>query len=351
MVNQHENTPQHGGDPGRRGGAPGHCASDGSIDLSTGINPWPWPAPALPAEALTLLPQPDADFYAMAAAYYRVPPTELLATGGSQWAIQILPRLASPGRVLMQDVAYEEHRYRWSQAGFEVCCFSRDEEESLASRIREDKIRHLVVVSPNNPAASVVPLERLSQWRQALPEGGLLVVDQAFADASQGSDVSALCGEPGVVILRSLGKFFGLPGLRLGFVLGEERLLQALSRELGPWPVSGPALHLGKLALADRVWQAETREHLQRAAAEQGALLREYFQGACAEIHYNPLFTTLVLPLDTAQRLYREAADLGLWLRLYSRGDMAYLRWGLAADETLLAQRVAALARRGWAAA
>lgn len=348
---RYPNIPQHGGDPGRHGSAPGHRAADGSIDLSTGINPWSWPAPALPADALTLLPRPDRAFYATAAAYYRVSPAQLLPTAGSQLAIQILPRLARPGRVLMEDVAYEEHRYRWSQAGFDIRLFRRGEEDGLVTRVRDEGIDHIVVVSPNNPEASIVAVERLRQWREALPQDGLLVVDQAFADASQGSDVSALCGEPGVVILRSLGKFFGLPGLRLGFVLSEEPILQSLSRELGPWPVSGPALHLGKLALADSAWQAATRESLPRAAARQADVLRQHFQPACAAMRHNPLFTTMTLPLDKAQALYREAADAGLWLRLYSVAEVGYLRWGLAADEALLARRVAALAQRWWAAA
>lgn len=344
-MNSSDDGPQHGGDPGGLGAPPGHCAADGSIDLSTGVNPWPWPAPPLPAEALTLLPRRDTELLRAAAAYYGVPEANLLATAGSQQAIQLLPRLAAPGPVLMQAVAYEEHSYRWAQAGFEVRRFRRDEEGQLEQRIRDEQIAHLVLVSPNNPDASCQPVDRLQRWRQALPDSGLMMIDQAFADTSPDTDCAGLCQTPGVVILRSLGKFFGLPGLRLGFVLSNPSLLEGLSRALGPWPVSGPALHYGRQALQDTLWHTATRQRLGAASQRQAALLQEHFNRTYLDIAFHPLFTTMTLPLAQAQQLYHRAAAAGLWLRLYTVGDRGYLRWGLATDEALLARRLADLAQ------
>ena len=73
-------------------------------------------------------------------------------------------------------------------------------------------------------------------------------------------------------MLRSFGKFYGLPGLRLGFALGPPSEIEALAALAGPWPVSGPALALGAAALADTAWAAATRARLAAEAPRLDAL-------------------------------------------------------------------------------
>ena len=76
--------------------------------------------------------------------------------------------------------------------------------------------------------------------------------------------MAPLAGAPGLVVLRSVGKFFGLAGARVGFVFAEARVLEALAERLGPWAVSGPARRVTAAALADTAWQAEARRSLAR---------------------------------------------------------------------------------------
>ena len=83
------------------------------------------------------------------------------------------------------------------------------------------------------------------------------------------------CGRPGLVVLRSPGKFFGLAGMRLGFALGWPDLIAALAERLGPWAVNGPARWVGRRALADRAWQLAERERLATASARLAGLLEE----------------------------------------------------------------------------
>jgi cobalamin biosynthetic protein CobC len=97
--------------------------------------------------------------------------------------------------------------------------------------------------------------------------------------------------------LRSFGKFFGLAGLRLGFALGAEAEIGRLRSLAGPWPVSGPALAAGRVALADTSWAEAARgrlaadaERLDRLAAASGwevvggtALFRLYDVGDACE--------------------------------------------------------------------
>src|SRR5690606_40977662 len=74
---------------------------------------------------------------------------------------------------------------------------------------------------------------------------------------------------PGLVVLRSFGKFFGLAGARLGFALAHGGLLRALEEQLGPWPVGGPTRWLGSVLLADAEGQRRQRQRLSEDGADR----------------------------------------------------------------------------------
>jgi cobalamin biosynthetic protein CobC len=102
--------------------------------------------------------------------------------------------------------------------------------------------------------------------------GGFLLVDEAFADVD-GSSVAGALPHPGLVVLRSFGKTYGLAGIRLGFALAAPGRAALIRAALGPWAVSGPALTIGRAALADRAWLAATAARLRAEAAEMDACL------------------------------------------------------------------------------
>jgi cobalamin biosynthetic protein CobC len=334
--------PQHGGDPSELADKNG--AQD-MLDLATGINPWPWPFQSPPATCYTRLPYDCPVLQASAAAYYGVSPEHTLATAGSQAAIQTIPALVPPGRVLLPLHGYEEHRYRWQQAGHELVFFENYRSEFIAALIVEKKIRHLVLISPNNPSGVKISARDIRYWRSLLPTDGLLLVDQAFADAELDCDLRDLVGLPGLVILRSVGKFFGLPGLRLGFVLAPHEILSPLKDKLGPWPVSGSAQWLGMLALDDRSWQLDMRLRLQQASLRQAKILTEFLSSYIDRLMITPLFISMVMPPDRAKQLQRLCYAVGLSVRVYAYTDIAYMRWGLAGDEDELLRRLQSLAK------
>lgn len=340
MINSSVTPPRHGGDPNAVPPAP-----DGlpMLDLATGVNPWSWPVPPLPSHCYQVLPYPCQKLRSAAAAYYGVAESAILATAGSQPAIQLLPTMVKPGRVLLADVAYEEHRYRWSLAGHEIQYFSRYTREHIAQRILAEQIQYLLIISPNNPTGDVVTEADVRYWRSLLPDDGLLVIDQAFADAMPSSDVSVLAAEPGIVLLRSIGKFFGLPGLRLGFVIAQASLLVELDTRLGPWAVCGSAQWLGRKALSDRGWQDDMQARLEIAAQRQGALLAKLFGAYAQQLIVTPLFITLVLPFAQGSLLQQRCYEQGVSVRLYRGGELAYMRWGLAPNHDVLVTRLAAI--------
>lgn len=237
------------------------------LDLSTGINPLGWPLPAIPPECWRRLPEPDDGLELAARGYYGC--ASLLAVAGSQAAIRALPDLRSPCRVGVLAPTYAEHALAWTRGGHHV--------ESLASAEIEDRLDRLdvlVLVNPNNPTGTRFAPEMLLAWHRRLAaRGGWLIVDEAFMDATPEDSLAPHAGAEGLVVLRSLGKLFGLAGARVGFVLAWPELLVRLNETLGPWPVAHPARHVARLALADETWQVDERLRLTRESTRLNELL------------------------------------------------------------------------------
>jgi cobalamin biosynthetic protein CobC len=314
---------EHGG---RLRAAAQHYGIDRSqwLDLSTGIAPWSWPIPDIPEPAWARLPETEDGLEAAARGYYGAP--QVLPVPGSQAAIQALPRIRSGGKVGVLSPCYAEHAHAWRKSGFVVREVREDEVDYFL-----DTLDVLVVVNPNNPTGLHLSRERLLEWHARLSErGGWLVVDEAFMDNTPGLSLAAQTSRTGLIVLRSFGKFFGLAGVRLGFVLAEPLVLKALAHEIGPWAVSGPTRIIGQACLADLAGHAQQRERTERARDRLVGLLGEQGlepQGGCA------LFQWLVTP--KAHSLYEFCAQRGVLLRLFA-GDSpesGSLRFGLPCEE------------------
>ncbi|QIQ73763.1 Threonine-phosphate decarboxylase [Pseudomonas coronafaciens pv. striafaciens] len=294
------------------------------LDLSTGIAPWPWTIPDIPARAWARLPEADDGLEAAACAYYGVP--QLLPVAGSQAAIQALPRVRRGGRVGVLSPCYAEHAHAWRKSGYVVREVSEHEVDYFL-----DSLDVLVVVNPNNPTGLHLSTESLLEWHARLAErGGWLVVDEAFMDNTPALSLATETWRIGLIVLRSFGKFFGLAGVRLGFVLAEPVLLKALAQEIGPWSVSGPTRIIGQACLGDVQGQEHQRERSDRARDRLVALLEQYGlapDGGCA------LFQWLVTA--QAQTLYEFCARRGVLLRLFagSTPESGSLRFGLPGEE------------------
>lgn len=245
------------------------------IDLSTGINPWPYPVPAIRPEAWTRLPDERAlgDLAAAARAFYGAPSEAAVTMApGSQALIQLLPRLLPPTRVAVVGPTYAEHARCWALAGHDV--HEVDEIDHEVDEIDASTAPVLVLVNPNNPDGRFWTPAHLSVLaeRQAA-RGGLVVVDEAFAELVPAASLVPQAGMPGLVVLRSFGKFFGLAGLRLGFAFGPADLIGRLNAAFGPWAVAGPALEIGATALRDQAWAMATRGRLAAGARALDAIL------------------------------------------------------------------------------
>ena len=158
-------------------------------------------------------------------------------------------------------------------------------------------------------------------------KGGYCIVDEAFADVDGVESAAALAGElTNLIVLRSFGKFFGLAGLRLGFVIGAPRIVQRMRAEQGPWAVSGPALALAAQILADRALVASTRETiLQRRQGLKDVLTRSGLKIA----GQTPLFA--LIDEERAVALHRHLCDRRILTRKFGYASN-WLRFGLCPD-------------------
>ncbi|SIS59181.1 threonine-phosphate decarboxylase CobD [Phaeovulum vinaykumarii] len=297
------------------------------IDLSTGINRQPYPLPPLSPAAWTDLPTRAAQerLTAVAASAFATP-AAILALNGAQGAIQLIPRVGRPGRARVLGPTYNEHAGALRAAGWAVT-----EVATLDALAGADLA---VVVNPNNPdGQSHDPQALLRLSRQV----GRLVVDESFADPVPGLSLAPQAGVRGLFVLRSFGKFWGLAGVRLGFVLGHPDDIAALSDLAGPWPVSGAAIEIGCAALADRAWTAASTARLVAETARLDALAAG---AGWTLVGGTALFRTYQTGdgLAAQERLARAR----IWTRAFSARP-GWLRLGLPGTETEWTRLAAAL--------
>jgi cobalamin biosynthesis protein CobC len=309
------------------------AAPEPFIDLSTGINPFPYPLPPLDPAVFARLPEPAdvARLAAIAAATYGAPSAaHVVAAPGLQILLPLVARLARPSSAAVLGPTYAEHARVATLAGHAV-----REVTAIDDLVGADLA---VVVNPNNPDGRIVARDALLALADSLAPG-VLVVDEAFMDVGPtGASLAPDVARPNLVVLRSFGKFFGLAGVRLGFALASPNLAGRLRAALGPWAVSGPALAIGTVALADAVWIAQTRTRLTSAAHRLDALL---VKAGLDVVGGTTLFRLVRTP--AAMELFHHLGRTGIFVRSFV-GHPTLLRFGLSGAEPQWQRLAAALA-------
>lgn len=308
------------------GGRPGDW-----LDLSTGINPCPPALPEIPARAWHRLPDRELEEAAREAAraFYRSGERLPLSVPGTQSAIQLLPRLADPAkRVAILSPTYGEYARAFGLAGFSV---------DHVTSLEEIDARYglVVVVNPNNPTGrSVSSLELAALAARLQLSGGWLVVDEAFGDIEP---LASLAGrtDANLIVLRSFGKFFGMAGIRLGFVIADDSVTSRFADWLGPWAVSGPAL-----AIATALLSAD-RQPIHDGIAERCVALQRILLDAGLQIAGGAGLFALVDDPDAAG-LHAHLCAAHILTRRFDYAP-TWLRFGLAPDEKGDSQLAAAL--------
>lgn len=236
------------------------------LDLSTGINPEPWTGPRAAPDDLRRLPDPQAliELEAAAARAFGVAdPGRVAAVAGAEAALRLLPGLIGGGEAALLAPIYGGHAEAWPAARL------------IASLDEAAHADVLVLVNPNNPDGRRLDREVLAALAaERSDEGRWTVVDESFVEVAPDLSVADLEIDR-LITLRSFGKFYGLPGARLGFLIGNKIFSREFRALLGDWPVGADALALGQGAYADAAWQAASRTWLARQAIKVDAALAE----------------------------------------------------------------------------
>ena len=214
------------------------------LDLSTGISPWAYPVGDIGHDSWQKLPSPKdvGELEASAAAAFGgVNPDQIVAVPGSDFAIRLLATLLPAEQVGIVGPTYGAYQSAWPHG--KTVSFAKARGSDL-----------IICANPNNPDGTLIAKEHIQRLRN------IRIVDEAFADATP--EHSLLPHRNGAIVLRSFGKFFGLAGVRLGFVIADKPVVKTVRAQLGDWPISGPALAIGIKAYRDTAWQYEQRARL-----------------------------------------------------------------------------------------
>lgn len=297
------------------------------LDLSTGINPHPWPGAATMAFDWQRLPDPDAlaQLEAVAATCFGVDARHVCAVPGSEIGLRLTGTLIEG---LARHIAPSYRTHGEMVAG----------STPIAPEAACGHDGTLILANPNNPDGRATGAAAMQALLDGRGPGGWLLVDEAFADTDPATSIAPLVDDGRrLIVFRSFGKFFGLAGIRLGFVVAPQAIVAALRERLGAWPLSAAAIAIGTAAYADRDWIAAARRRLaDEAAALDTLLVRQGHRpiGDC------PLFR--LIETGDAHALFERLARRAILTRPFA-DQPRWLRIGLPAHAAARARLEAAL--------
>jgi histidinol-phosphate aminotransferase len=215
-------------------------ALPGLVDLAVNVRPRtppPWLRDRLAAVDLARYPDQRAAMAAVAARH-DCDPANVLLTAGAAEAFVLVARTCAPRRAAVVHPQFTEPQAALRAAGHPVHHVILDPPFTLDPRVVPEDADLVVIGNPTNPTGVLHPAGVLQALRRP---GRTLVVDEAFADTVP-DEPEALAAEPGVVVVRSLTKTWGLAGLRVGYLLADPSMVARLSAAQPHWPVNAPAL-------------------------------------------------------------------------------------------------------------
>ena len=306
------------------------------LDLSTGIAAQSWPVPEIPAEYFNRLPEDSAELNLAIATYYGQ--KHYLAAAGSQTFIQHLPTAfknylsekkeltenSAPLKVALISPSYSEHFNAWNFAGYQVERF--DSIQTLQTAFITVDFKAVIIVNPGNPSGQLLSKAELLELREILTQQNTwLIIDEAFIDATPSASLLTQSNLSNLLVLRSVGKFFGLPGIRAGFLFGDPQFLPHIQPYIGPWSLSGPAQFICEQALLDTPWQ---QKQIQRLDSNNQKLTELLQQLNLQNVTLNTLTLNTqckmfvsITSADDSQltSIYHQACLNGLLLRLFPK--------------------------------
>jgi len=263
---------EHGGNIARAAKKYGLCERD-ILDFSASINPL-GPSPgvyeAIAGELWRIRHYPDPDcgeLPTLLAGHLGVARENLLLGNGGAELIYALPRALNIKRALVAAPTFSEYAGAVKAAGGSVSYTGyRHNPGELAGQL--PGYDAVFICNPNNPTGRAFSRDSLMPVIEAAQRSGAsVIVDEAFidfvADRQEKSLMKMAGGTTGLVILYSMTKFFGIPGLRLGAAVASQQTIGLLKKSRDPWSVNALAIAAGEAALRDVKHMSDTLEAVQ----------------------------------------------------------------------------------------
>ncbi len=252
-------------------------AMDDVIDFSADVNPLGFPdcvRSVIEANVESIRHYPDPDAVALREAiaeFHSIPMECVLPANGSAELITLLVQFRFFQRGVVFGPTFTEYAWVARQRQATVIDVLAKEDAGFQfpgiSLHKTPKPEVVFLCNPNNPTGQLISKTRvleLAQWCEKI--GAYLVLDEAFIDFVEPSDGISLVSEAArfdsVVVLRSLTKSFAIPGLRLGYLVGSETIVQRLRALQTPWPLNTFALLVGTRLLQENDWLSHTRQQI-----------------------------------------------------------------------------------------
>ena len=243
------------------------------VDFSASINPLgmaPGVRDALAGCFDRLLHYPDKDAAELKeslAVYHGLPLDHFALANGSTELIHLMPRLVAGRRGLIVAPAFAEYASALGRSGWQVDYFTLSSADGFALSLPalQEKLAEgydiLFLCNPGNPTGALLPRrEAEGVIELCRTSGTFLVLDEAFIDFCEAESAKELiCGLQRGVLLRSMTKFFAIPGLRLGYAIGAPETIAAIAALQDPWSVNTAAQIAGIASLSDLQYCERTR--------------------------------------------------------------------------------------------
>ena len=241
------------------------------LDFSASINPLgmaPVVKEALLSSIDRLMHYPDSDAVELSralAAFHGLDEASVCVSNGSTELIYLLPRLVKGKRALIVAPAFSEYAKALAREGWEIAYLNLAANDgfSLSLQALEERLAEgfdaLFLCNPGNPTGKLLPPATVEKVCALCGSNGtFLVLDEAFMDFCEEESAKHIIVKGGGVVLRSMTKFFAIPGLRLGYALGSASVIAGLAALREPWSVNTPAQAAGIAALSDHDYRQRT---------------------------------------------------------------------------------------------
>jgi threonine-phosphate decarboxylase len=261
------------------------------LDFSASINPLGFSArvkTVLKQHAAAILHYPDQeahDFVQELSRYHRIPAENILAGNGSTELIFILPKVLKMKRTLLVVPTFSEYESSIRQAGGNVSYYRTTEKDNFSIQPRKllRELRQgydaLYICNPNNPTGVLTPVDVLKDIvLAARKQSSVVIIDETFIDFAENQSLKHMAQHyENLYILRSMTKFFALPGLRAGYLISSAENIEKMRQQQDPWSMNALAQYAGIESLRDRGYIRRTSQYVKRARQELIAGLKHIY--------------------------------------------------------------------------